>query len=97
MFRKRFKQIFVDNMKKIGFYKYVCDFSGDYDAIVIDDILDIHQYSLDIYQYLMKNHNMKLCLDLLKMFIFAIGLIGLNSIPLSVANATPLKCVSMSD
>ena len=45
----------------------------------------------------MKNHNMKLCLDLLKMFIFAIGLTGLNSIPLSVANATPLKCVSMSD
>ena len=42
MFRKRFKQIFVDNMKKIGFYRYVCDFSADYDAIVIDDILDIH-------------------------------------------------------
>ena len=40
---------------------------------------------------------MKICLDLLKMFIFAIGLIGLNSVPLGVANAIPLKCVSVSD
>ena len=34
----------VDNMKKTGFYGYVCDFSFDYDAIAVDDILDIRKY-----------------------------------------------------
>ena len=34
----------VDNMKKTGFNDYVYDFSVDYDAIVVDDILDIHNY-----------------------------------------------------
>ena len=29
-------------MKKTGLNGYVFDFSADYDAIVIDDILDIH-------------------------------------------------------
>ena len=31
-------------MKKTGFNDYVYDFSVDYDAIVVDDILDIHNY-----------------------------------------------------
>ena len=35
----------VDNMKKkTGLNGYVYDFSVDYDAIAIDDILDIHKY-----------------------------------------------------
>ena len=34
----------VDNMKKTGFTGYVYDFSVDYDAIVVDDIKDIHKY-----------------------------------------------------
>ena len=34
----------VDNMKKTGFNGYVYDFSVDYDAIAVDDILDIHNY-----------------------------------------------------
>ena len=34
----------VDNMKKTGLNEYVYDFSVDYDAIVVDDILDIHNY-----------------------------------------------------
>ena len=34
----------VDNMKKTGFNGYVYDFSVDYDAIAVDDILDIHKY-----------------------------------------------------
>ena len=38
------KDRFVDNMKKTGFNGYVCDFSVDYDAIAVDDILDIHKY-----------------------------------------------------
>ena len=41
----------VDNMKKTGFTGYVYDFSVDYDAIAVDDILDIHKY-------LMKKNNM---------------------------------------
>ena len=41
----------VDNMKKTGFNGYVYDFSVDYDATDVDDILDIHKY-------LMKKNNM---------------------------------------
>ena len=41
----------VDNMKKTGFDGYFYDFSVDYDAIAVDDVLDIHKYS-------MKNNNM---------------------------------------
>ena len=36
--------------KKTGFNGYVYDFSVDYDAIDVDDILDIHKY-------LMKKNN----------------------------------------
>ena len=38
------------NMKKTGFNGYVYDFSVDYDAADVDDILDIHRY-------LMKKNN----------------------------------------
>ena len=41
----------VDNMKDTGFNGYVYDFSVDYDAVAVDDILDIHKY-------LMKKNNM---------------------------------------
>ena len=41
----------VDNMKDTGLNGYVYDFSVDYDAIAVDDILDIHKC-------LMKNNNM---------------------------------------
>ena len=34
--------ISVDNMRKTGLYVY--DFSIDYDAIEVDDIIDIHKY-----------------------------------------------------
>ena len=45
------KDLSVDNMKKTGFNGYVYDFSVDYDAIAVDDILDIHKC-------LMKKNNM---------------------------------------
>ena len=38
---KRFSE---DNTKKTGLNKYVYDFSIDYDAIAVADILDIHKY-----------------------------------------------------
>ena len=34
----------VDNMKKTGLNGYVYDFSVDYDALAVVDILDIHNY-----------------------------------------------------
>ena len=40
----------LDNMKKTRLNGYVYDFSVDYDAIIVDDILDIHNY-------LMKKNN----------------------------------------
>ena len=41
----------VDNMKKTRFNGYVYDFGADYDAVAVDDILDI-------YEYLMKKIDM---------------------------------------
>ena len=38
------KDFLVNNMKNTGFHGYVYDFSVDYDAIGVDDILDIHKY-----------------------------------------------------
>ena len=32
--------------KKTGFNKYIYDFSSDYNAIAVSDILDIHKYSM---------------------------------------------------
>ena len=37
----------ADNMKKTGFNGYVYDFSADYDAIAVDDIVDIHKYLIE--------------------------------------------------
>ena len=37
------KDFSVDNMKKTELNGYVYDFSADYDAIAVDDILDIHK------------------------------------------------------
>ena len=38
------KDFSVDNMKKNGLKGYVFDFSVDYNAIAVADILDIHKY-----------------------------------------------------
>ena len=37
----------VVNMKKTGLYGWVYDFSVDYDAITVDEILDIHKYLME--------------------------------------------------
>ena len=41
------KDFSVDNVKKTGLNGYVYDFSVDYDAIAVDDILDIHKYLME--------------------------------------------------
>ena len=38
------KEFSEDNTKKTGLNGYVYDFSVDYDAIVVADILNIHKY-----------------------------------------------------
>ena len=51
MFRKYFKRLAVDNMKKkTGLNGYVYHFSVDYDAIAVD-------YTLEIHNYLMKKND----------------------------------------
>ena len=41
------KDFSVDNMKKTGLNGYVYDFSVDYDAIAVDNILGIHKYLME--------------------------------------------------
>ena len=38
------KEFSAGNMKKTGLYGYVYNFSVDYNAIPVDEILDIHKY-----------------------------------------------------
>ena len=49
------KDIFVDNMTKAGFKEYVYDFSVDYNAITVDDVLDIHNYLMKKNNVIQKN------------------------------------------
>ena len=41
------KEFSEDNTKKTGLNGYVYDFSVDYDAIAVADILDIHKYLME--------------------------------------------------
>ena len=41
------KYFSVDNMKKTRLNGYVYDFSVHYDAIAVDEIRDIHKYSME--------------------------------------------------
>ena len=41
------KDFSVDNMKKTGLNGYVYDFSVDYDAAPVDDVLDIHKHLME--------------------------------------------------
>ena len=57
----------VDNLKRTGFNGYVYDSSIDYDAIAVDDILDIHKYLMQ------KKYDRIKCLDLLKKYVYWIN------------------------
>ena len=41
---KLWKDFSVDNMKKIRLNGYIYDFRVGYDAIAVDDVLEIHKY-----------------------------------------------------
>ena len=82
----------TDNMKKTGFNGYVYDFSVDYDATDVDDIVDIHRY-------LMKKNKigyMKIFKFVKKVFFVGLtilsGFASVNSL-----NAIPLSCISMNN
>ena len=47
MSRKISNDFSVDNIKNTGLNGYVYDFSVDYNAIAVDDILDIHLYLME--------------------------------------------------
>ena len=73
-------------MKKTGFNGYVYDFSVDYDATDVDDIVDIHNY-------LMKKNN----IVQINMFgfvkkVFFVGLAILSSF----TSVNSLSCFSMN-
>ena len=77
----------VDNMKKTGFNGYVYDFSVDYDATDVGDIVDIHNY-------LMKENN----IVQINMFgfvkkVFFVGLAILSSF----TSVNSLSCFSMNN
>ena len=77
----------VANMKKIGLYGYVYDFSVDYRAIAVDDILDIQKYLMEKNKIILK------CLDLLKnVFLIAMTFFGCNAVPLNAS-----ECVTMNN
>ena len=56
-------------MKKTEFYGYVYDFSVDYDAIALDDILDIHDYLIKSNNILARQQY-KFCFDFFFFFFF---------------------------
>ena len=71
MSRKHFKRLDSDNMKTIGLNVYVFDFSADYDAIEVNDTLDIHKY-------LMKKNNM--IRFIIKVFVVAMSFFSCNAL-----------------
>ena len=44
MLSKHFKRLVSISYEKMGLNGYIYDFGADYDAIAVDDILDIHKY-----------------------------------------------------
>ena len=93
MLRKHSKDRTADNTKKTRFHGYVYDFSVDYNAIAVDDILDIHNCLMK------KNDSIIKCLGLIKMLFWG-ELTILSSVnPLSTTqlSATPLNCISMTN
>ena len=85
MSRKHFQDFSVDNIKKTGLNGYDYDFTVDYDAIAVDDILDIRKY-------LMKKNGMIKNVQACKSNnCFSNSFFDCNEL-----NLSPLKCVSMN-
>ena len=76
----------TDNMKKPGLTSYVYDFSADYNALIIDNIEDIHNY-------LMKKNDI-VSIKVLS-FVKKVFVLGLTVLSSSITGA--LNCVSMNN
>ena len=77
----------ADNLKKTRFNGYVYDFSLDYDATDVDDIVDIHKY-------LMKKNNivqMKIFTFVKKVFFVRLTILS------DFTNANSLSCISVNN
>ena len=68
-------------MKKTELNVYVYDFSVDYDAIAVDDILDIHKYLMK------ENNDIRMVRFITKVFVVAISFFSCNA----------LECASMNN
>ena len=75
------KDFSVNNIKKTGLNGYVYDFGVNYDAIAVDDILDIHKYLMKKNDIYLKN-----------VFFAALAFFGCNAL-----NVNPLRCVSINN
>ena len=84
MFQKIFQQV---TWKKTGFNGHIYDFSVDYDAIDVDNILDIHKYL--IKKKKMTQYNKMFFVK--QIFISATMFFGCN-----LSDVNSLKCVSMN-
>ena len=71
-------------MKRTGLHGYVYDVSVDYDAIAVDDILDIHKYLIK---------KMTQCKNLFELVKKAFA--GLTILS-SLASVNSLSCISMN-
>ena len=76
----------VDNTKKNRLNGYVYDFSVDYDAIAVADVLDIHEYLMR------KNEIVKMFGFVKQIFVSAMMFFGCN-----LSSVNSLKCISMSN
>ena len=76
----------VDNMKKTGFNGCVYDFNVDYDAIAVDDILDIHNYLMKKMTWCNK------MFEFIKKCLFT-GLAFLSTLK----SVNPLSCILMNN
>ena len=83
MFQKIFQQV---TWKKTGLYGTIYDFSADYGALSVDDILSIHKY-------LIKKHNIVLNVWICKANIYFSSDVFSCSLPI----VNSLKCVSMNN
>ena len=45
--RKHFQRLVARSFEKNGFNGYIYDFSADFNAIAVSDILDIHKYLME--------------------------------------------------
>ena len=73
-------------MKKTGLHGYVYDFSVDYDATDVDDIVDNQKYLMK-----KKWHSVMKCLELLKGFFAGLAFLS------SFTSVNSLSCISMNN